>query len=364
MFSAADHQYMAQALRLAERGLYTTTPNPRVGCVIVKDGKLVGEGWHERAGGPHAEVHALRQAGAAAQGADVYVTLEPCSHHGRTPPCAQALVDAGVRRVVAAMGDPNPRVDGGGLALLRTHGIATSCGLMEAQARQLNPGFIARMTRGRPWFTLKIAASLDGRTALANGVSQWITGPAARGDVQRRRARSCAILTGIGTVLADDPRMTVRELDIGRQPLRVVVDSRLRIPLDSKILQGGSTLIACLPGQAQKAEQLRALGATVLDLPASEGQVCLTSLLQALAAHEINEVLVEAGTTLNGALLRLGLVDELLLYYAPTLLGADARGMFALPELTEMSQRVDLDILSLDQVGQDIRVRARPLKKK
>lgn len=351
---------MAQALRLAERGLYTTTPNPRVGCVIVQGDKIIGEGWHERAGGPHAEVHALRQAGAAAKGADVYVTLEPCSHHGRTPPCAQALVDAGVKRVVAAMGDPNPRVDGGGLALLQAHGIASACGLMETQARQLNPGFIARMTRGRPWLTLKVAASLDGRTALANGASRWITGPAARGDVQRWRARSCAILTGIGTVLADDPQMTVREFDIGRQPLRVVVDSRLRVPSDSKILLGGNTLIACLAGREQKAEQLRALGATVLELPPHEGQVCLASLLQALAARDINEVLVEAGTTLNGALLQQGLVDELLLYYAPTLLGNDARGMFALPALTDMSQCVDLDIVGLDQIGRDIRVRARP----
>lgn len=360
MFSAADHQYMAHALRLAERGLCTTTPNPRVGCLIVKDGKVIGEGWHERAGGPHAEVHALRQAGAAAQGADVYVTLEPCSHHGRTPPCAQALVDAGVQRVVAAMGDPNPRVDGGGLALLRVRGITIACGLMEAQARQLNPGFISRMTRGRPWLTLKVAASLDGRTALANGVSQWITGAAARSDVQRWRARSCAILTGIGTVLADDPQMTVREFDIGRQPLRVVVDSRLRIPLDRKILHGGNTLIACLAGRGQKVASLRALGASVLELPANDGQVCLARLMQSLAEREINEVLVEAGTTLNGALLRLGLIDELLVYYAPALLGNDARGMFALPALTEMSQRIDLDILSLDQVGQDIRVRARP----
>ena len=360
MFSTDDHRYMTQALRLAERGLYTTTPNPRVGCVIVKAGKVIGEGWHERAGGPHAEVHALRQAGEAARGADVYVTLEPCSHHGRTPPCAQALVDAGVRRVVAAMSDPNPRVAGSGLKLLESHGIETCGGLMEKEARQLNPGFISRMTRGRPWVTVKVAASLDGRTALANGVSQWITGPAARSDVQRWRARSCAILTGIGTVLADDPQMTVREFDIGRQPLRVVVDSTLRIPSESKILQGGNTLIACFEGQTQKVEALRGLGVTVLELPASNGQVCLASLMQVLAAREINEVLVEAGAHLNGALLREGLADELLIYYAPALLGDGARDMFALPELADMSQRVELDILSLDQVGQDIRVRARP----
>ncbi|MEZ0237548.1 MAG: bifunctional diaminohydroxyphosphoribosylaminopyrimidine deaminase/5-amino-6-(5-phosphoribosylamino)uracil reductase RibD [Methylophilaceae bacterium] len=360
MFTADDHLIMTQALRLAERGLYTTTPNPRVGCVIVKDGKIIGEGWHERAGGPHAEVHALRQAGEAARGADVYVTLEPCSHHGRTPPCALALVGAGVRCVVAAMRDPNPRVAGGGFTLLESHGIETRSGLMEREAQQLNPGFNSRMTRGRPWVTAKVAASLDGRTALANGVSQWITGPAARSDVQRWRARSCAILTGIGTVLADDPQMTVRELDIGRQPLRVVVDSHLRIPLNSKILQGGNAIIACLEGQAEKAASLRASGAIVLELPAADGHVCLASLMQALAAQEINEVLVEAGTLLNGALLRAGLVDEMVLYYAPTLLGNKARGMFGMPALTEMAQRVDLDILALDQIGRDIRVRARP----
>jgi len=360
MFTADDHFIMMQALRLAERGLYTTTPNPRVGCVIVKDGKIIGEGWHERAGGPHAEVHALRQAGEAARGADVYVTLEPCSHHGRTPPCALALVGAGVRRVVAAMRDPNPRVAGGGFTLLESHGIETRGGLMEKEAQQLNAGFNSRMTRGRPWVTAKVAASLDGRTALANGISQWITGPAARSDVQRWRARSCAILTGIGTVLADDPQMTVRELDIGRQPLRVVVDSHLRIPLNSKILQGGKTVVACLEGQEEKAAPLRASGATVLELPAADGHVCLASLMQALATQEINEVLVEAGTQLNGALLRAGLVDEMMLYYAPTLLGNEAQGMFGLPVLTEMAQRVDLDILALDQIGRDIRVRARP----
>lgn len=360
MFSVDDHRYMTQALRLAERGLYTTTPNPRVGCVIVKDGAVVGTGWHERAGGPHAEVHALREAGEEARGADVYVTLEPCSHHGRTPPCAEALVRAGVKRVVAAMTDPNPRVAGGGLALLRAQGIATASGLLEGEAHKLNPGFISRMTRGLPWVTAKMAASLDGGTALANGTSQWITGAAARSDVQHWRARSCAILTGIGTVLADDPQMTVREFDIGRQPLRVVVDSQLRIPLNSRILQGGPTLIACLAGQAARAEVLRAQGVTVLEFQNADGRVCLASLLRELAAREINEVLVEAGTQLNGALLAAGLVDELLLYYAPILLGGDARSMFGLPALTEMAQRIDLDILALDTVGRDIRVRARP----
>lgn len=360
MFSTNDYRFMTQALRLAERGLYTTSPNPRVGCVIVKDGRVIGEGWHERAGQPHAEVHALRQAGEAAFGADVYVTLEPCSHHGRTPPCANALVEAGVARVIAAMTDPNPLVAGKGLSLLEEQGIHTRSGLLESQARELNRGFVSRMTCQRPWVTVKVAASLDGRTALANGVSQWITGSAARSDVQRWRARSCAILTGIGTVLADDPQLTVREFDIGRQPLRVVVDSYLRTPLDRKILQGGHTLLACLAGQADKASTLRDMGVTVLELPQENGQVCLHSLLRELARRDINEVLVEAGSVLNGALLQQYLVDELLFYFAPTLLGADARGMFGLGPLTAMTQRIDLELLALDRVGADIRVRARP----
>lgn len=360
MFSAADHAYMAHALRLAQRGLYTTTPNPRVGCVIVRDGKIIGEGWHERAGEPHAEVHALAEAGEAARGAEVYVTLEPCSHHGRTPPCAEALLRAGVARVVAAMSDPNPQVAGGGLQLLRQRGVVVASGLLEAEARALNPGFISRMTRGRPWLTAKIAASLDGRTALANGASQWITGPAARADVQRQRARACVILTGIGTVLADDPQLTVRVLDIGRQPLRVVVDSQLRMPPTARLLREGEVMVACLAGNAARAERLREAGATLLELPGRDGRVCLDRLLQALAGRGVNEVLVEAGAALNGALLRQGLIDELLLYYAPLLLGTDARGMFGLPALTQMDQRIALDILALDQIGQDIRVRARP----
>ncbi|MDR2219075.1 MAG: bifunctional diaminohydroxyphosphoribosylaminopyrimidine deaminase/5-amino-6-(5-phosphoribosylamino)uracil reductase RibD [Methylobacillus sp.] len=357
MFTAADHRFMTQALRLAERGLYTASPNPRVGCVIVKHGRVVGEGWHERAGEPHAEIHALRQAGAEARDAEVYVTLEPCSHHGRTPPCADALIEAGVGSVIAAMTDPDPRVAGQGLRLLEERGIPVRSGLMENEARELNRGFASRMTRQRPWVTLKVAASLDGRTALANGASQWITGEAARSDAQHWRARSCVVLTGIGTVLADDPQLTVRKFDIGRQPLRVVVDSHARIPPDRKILQGGNTLIACLSG---KAEPLRAAGVAVLELPEKNGRVCLVSLMQALAERGVNEVLVEAGAQLNGALLQAGLADELLCYFAPTLLGSDARGMFAITPLADMAQRIDLDLLALDRVGQDIRIRARP----
>lgn len=358
MFGADDHRFMSLALQLAERGFNTTMPNPRVGCVIVKDGAVIGSGWTQPAGQNHAEIQALEACTADPRGATVYVTLEPCSHFGRTPPCADALVRAGVARVVAAMHDPNPRVAGTGLQRLQAAGIDVDAGLMEAEAAGLNPGFISRMTRGRPWVALKIAASLDGRTALASGVSQWITGAAARHDVQRRRARSCAILTGVGTVLADDPRMTVRELEVTRQPLRVVVDSRLRTPSAAAILQGGNVLVACLDDQDGAA--LQAAGADLLPLPDADGRVCLDSLMRELAQREINEVLVEAGATLNGALLQRGLADELLLYYAPTLLGSGGRGMFALPEFTVMSQRVDLDILDIGRVGQDIRIRARP----
>lgn len=358
VFSASDHQHMAQALRLAARGLYTTSPNPRVGCVIVRGEQVVGEGWHERAGEPHAEVHALRQAGELARGATAYVTLEPCSHYGRTPPCADALIQAGVGRVVVAMQDPNPLVAGRGLALLREHGIETAAGLMEPQARDLNPGFISRMERQRPWVRAKIAASLDGRTALANGASQWITGAAARRDGQRWRARACAILTGVGTVLADNPRLTVRELDIGRQPLRVIVDSRLRTPLSAAALQDGA-LIVCCDDSLLQAASLRAVGAEVLALPGGDGMVDLEALLVELGRRNVNELHIEAGARLTGELLRLKRVDELLLYFAPTLLGSAGRGMFDFPALTEMHQRIDLDILELSHVGQDIRLRAR-----
>jgi diaminohydroxyphosphoribosylaminopyrimidine deaminase/5-amino-6-(5-phosphoribosylamino)uracil reductase len=365
MFTAADHELMTRALRLAERGLYTTMPNPRVGCVIAKDGKVVGEGAHRRAGEPHAEVLALRMAGAAAHGADVYITLEPCSHHGRTPPCADALIRAGAARVVAAMQDPNPQVAGSGLANLAASGIETACGLMESQARALNPGFIFRMTHSRPFVRSKMAASLDGKTALANGASQWITGEAARRDVQHWRARSCAIMTGVSTVIADDPLMTVRlpelvEIKQGRQPLRVVLDSRLKIPVQAKILQDSNVLIAYAADPDARSERLRQAGAELLQLPDANGRICLESLMQALAQREVNEVLVEAGSGLNGALLDLNLIDELLMYYAPLLLGDAAKGMFSMAALTEMRQRKPLEILDIRQVGRDIRVRAKP----
>jgi len=361
MFSAADHEYMARALRLAEQGLYTTTPNPRVGCVIVKGGAVVGEGWHVRAGEPHAEVHALRAAGEAARGATVYVTLEPCSHHGRTPPCAQALIAAGVARVVAAMEDPNPLVAGEGLDLLERAGIASEHGLLEDQAHELNIGFVYRMTSGRPWVRLKTAASLDGKTALNNGVSQWITGEDARRDVHRLRARSCAVLTGIGSVLADDPQMNVRAVETQRQPLRVVVDSQLRMPPAAKMLTDGKTLIVTGSNDHEKMDALFQAGARMLILPLKDGRIDLRQMLDELAKQEINELLVEAGRTLSGAMLQAGLVDELVIYLAPLLLGDRARGMFDLPELTEMAGR-ELRIKDIGMVGRDLRIRAVPLE--
>lgn len=359
-FSAVDHGMMARALQLAERGLWTTSPNPRVGCVLVHDGRVVGEGWHAKAGEPHAEVHALRAAGAQARGATAYVTLEPCSHHGRTPPCAEALIAAGVARVVAAMTDPNPLVAGQGLAMLQAAGIETASGLLENEARELNIGFVSRMTRGRPWLRLKTAASLDGKTALNNGVSQWITGPDARRDGHAWRARACAILTGIGTVRDDDPQLLVRDVETTRQPLRVVVDSRLETPLTARILQGGPVLIAGAVDHAEKAALLRSTGAEVLILPNAAGKVELRALLEALARRGINEVHAEAGFKLNGSLLREGLVDELLLYLAPCLIGHEASGLFNLPALTTLDGKRPLQIRDLRQVGADIRVIARP----
>lgn len=359
-FTAVDHGMMGRALQLAENGLWTTSPNPRVGCVLVRDGWIVGEGWHEKAGEPHAEVHALRAAGPKARGATAYVTLEPCSHHGRTPPCAEALIAAGVSRVVAAMTDPNPLVAGKGLALLQVAGIGTSSGLLENEANELNIGFVSRMTRGRPWLRLKAAASLDGKTALNNGVSQWITGPEARRDGHRWRARACAILTGIGTVRDDDPQLNVREVDTPRQPLRVVVDSKLETPLSARILQGGQVLIAGAVDDAARQAALRAAGAEVLILPNAQGKVELKTLLEELGRRGINEVHAEAGFKLNGSLLREGLVDELLLYLAPCLIGHDASGLFNLPELTSLDGKQRLQVRDLRQIGADIRVLARP----
>jgi len=361
MPSAADHEFMARALRLAELGLYSSTPNPRVGCVIVKDGVVVGEGWHRRAGEAHAEIHALQAAGDQARGATAYVTLEPCSHHGRTPPCADAMIAAGVSRVVAAMQDPNPQVSGRGLALLRNAGIVTDCGVLGSEAQELNIGFVSRMTRGRPWLRLKLATSLDGKTALENGASQWITGPEARQDGHRFRARACAILSGIGTVRDDDPLLNARGVETERQPLKVVLDSRLELPLNAKLLEGGGVLVACAIDDAARSAALRQRGAEVLCLPNPEGKVDLPELMMELGRRGINEVHVEGGSRLNGALLVAGLVDEFLIYLAPCLIGHSARGLFNIPALESLADKAQLSIRDLRMLGSDVRILARPI---
>ena len=359
MFTPDDHRHMAYALELAARGLYTTTPNPRVGCVIVKDGKVVGEGWHEKAGAAHAEPIALEHARKQAAGATVYVTLEPCAHHGRTPPCVDALLKAKPARVVAAMQDPNPRTAGKGFEQLRAAGITVDVGLMETEARELNIGFVSRMTRGTPWVRMKVAASLDGRTALADGQSQWITGPDARRDGHAWRARACAVLTGVGTVKDDDPQLNVREVQTTRQPLRVVVDSRMQTPLTAKIL-GPGTIIAAAGADVPRSVALRAKGAEVVVLPNHESKVELPALLQELARRGCNEVHVEAGHKLNGSLLDEGLVDELLIYMAPCILGDTAQGMFHLPPLDSLAARRRLKITDVTRIGDDLRILARP----
>jgi diaminohydroxyphosphoribosylaminopyrimidine deaminase/5-amino-6-(5-phosphoribosylamino)uracil reductase len=356
--SKSDSQWMAQALHLAELGLLTTTPNPRVGCILVKDERLVGEGWHERAGEPHAEPHALRMADDKAKGATAYVTLEPCSHYGRTPPCVDALIAAGIVRVVVAMQDPNPLVSGKGIAKLRDAGIEVECGLMETEARALNIGFVKRMTSGMPWVRSKIAASLDGRTALANGESQWITGDAAQRDVHVLRARSCAVMTGIDTVLKDDAQLSVRHVSTTRQPLRVVLDSHLRIPYTAKVFQSGQLLIVTATTDANKIALVEQAGAMVAVLADENGRVDLVATLHHLASIGCNEVLLEAGSTLNGAMLKAGLVDELVLYFAPQLLGDMSRGMAQLGELKKLDQRVNLEWQDVRHVGKDLRVQA------
>lgn len=354
-----DQRFMARALRLAAKGLYTTTPNPRVGCVIVRNGRVVAEGWHERAGEAHAEAAALAKAGHDASGATVYVTLEPCSHEGRTSPCADALISAGVARVVVAMQDPNPLVAGAGLQRLQDAGIDVECGLLETEARELNVGYVSRMTRGRPWVRVKIAAGLDGKTALENGASQWITSPQARRDAHRWRARSCAIVTGIGTLTHDDPRLTVRDIATTRQPLRVVVDSRLRMPDTARIIDGGGLVVATASDNECRIKKLVECGVEVLVLPDGHGKVDLGQLGAELANRGINEVLVEAGINLHSALLRAGMIDELLFYFAPKLLGDRGRGMFDLGPLEGMDEVLSLDVTELRQIGPDIRLLAR-----
>ncbi|KWS57028.1 riboflavin biosynthesis protein RibD [Pseudomonas amygdali pv. morsprunorum] len=369
--AALDVHYMARALELARNGLYSTHPNPRVGCVIVRDGQIVGEGWHVRAGEPHAEVHALRQAGELARGATAYVTLEPCSHQGRTPPCADALVNAGLARVVAAMQDPNPEVSGRGLLRLMNAGMGVQCGVLESEARALNKGFLKRMETGQPYIRVKMAMSLDGRTAMASGESQWITGPEARSAVQRLRAQSSVVLTGADTVLADKARLTVRPDELGlnaeltalaaaRPPLRVLIDGRLRVPLDAPFFQAGSALVVtCAAASARGRYQEE--GHEMLALADSAGHVDLRKLMGELATRGVNEVLVEAGPRLAGAFARLGLVDEFQIFIAGKFLGSSARPLLDLP-LAQMSEALELNIVQMRAVGNDWRVIALPVR--
>lgn len=368
--TASDQAFMARALELARKGLYSTHPNPRVGCVIVRDGQVVGEGWHARAGEPHAEVHALRQAGERARGATAYVTLEPCSHHGRTPPCADALVNAGVARMVAAMQDPNPQVAGRGLLRLMDAGIAVQSGVLESEARALNAGFIKRMETGLPFVRVKLAMSLDGRTAMASGESQWITGPAARAAVQRLRARASVVLTGADTVLTDGARLTVRPDELGlnaeltalavtRPPLRVLVDGRLRVPLSAPFYQAGKALVAtCAVASAR--DRFQEEGHELLAVPSSNGHVDLRRLLLELGSRGANEVLVEAGPRLAGAFARAGLVDEFQIFMAGRLLGSSARPLLDWP-LARMAEAPQLKITDVRAVGDDWRIIAVPL---
>src|SRR3954466_7434947 len=350
MFTALDQAMMRRALSLAERGLFTTTPNPRVGCVVARGNQIVGEGWHEKAGGPHAEVRAMENVEAA--GATVYVTLEPCNHQGRTPPCADALIKAKVARVVAAMRDPSKEAKGGGERLAAA-GIRFEHGLLEEDARELNIGFVSRVTRGRPWVRMKVAATLDGRTALKDGRSQWITAEPARRDGHRWRARACAVLTGAGTIATDDPQLTVREVDTPRQPLRVIVDSRLEMPRSARILQGEKVLVfAAMPGSLPNAE--------VCVLPNPDGKVDLPAMLRELAKRGINELHVEAGPRLNASLVREGCVDEYLIYLNPSFLGDSAPGMVDLPALASLDQRPRMTIVSIERLGEDVRLVARP----
>jgi diaminohydroxyphosphoribosylaminopyrimidine deaminase/5-amino-6-(5-phosphoribosylamino)uracil reductase len=368
MVDATDHEHMARALQLAANGLYDTAPNPAVGCVLVKDARVVGSGWTAPAGGPHAEIVALRAAGTAARGATAYVTLEPCCHSGRTGPCTKALIEAGVARVVFAGHDPNPRVNGGGAAQLAAAGLAVEGGVMERAAEPVNRGFFTRMRTGLPYVRSKLAVSLDGRTALANGASQWITSAAARSDVHRWRARSSAVLTGSGTIVDDDPSLDARRDEahidavVGiKQPLRVVVDARLKMPPRAKTLSlpGEVLVLTTRALDDPKAEALRAGGARVERVAGNEEHCDLRAVVEHLGAHEINDVWVEAGAGLNGALLQAGLIDELIIYMAPRLLGDSARGMFTVPMLESLGDGYRVTFDDFRKVGADLRITAR-----
>ncbi len=364
MYSDSDRALMGRALTLAEKGLYTTTPNPRVGCVIVKDGQIVGEGWHRQTGEPHAEILALAQAGAKARGATVYVTLEPCSHQGRTPPCTDILTEAKVARVITAMEDPNPLVNGQGLERLRSAGIDVRCGLMEQEAVEINIGFVSRMTRGKPWTRLKIAASLDGITALPDGRSKWITSEAARADGHRWRARACAIVTGIGTVKSDNPCMTVRGVPTTRQPVKVLIDSRLEVNPAAELFRDAKVVVIhALEAAAvdpERVARLQDVGCELVSLPNAAGKVDLDAALRELGRREFNEVHIEAGHKLNGSLIAAACVDELLVYLAPSLLGKGQQ-LFNLPAVADLESRVRLSWLDVERIGDDLRLRARVL---
>lgn len=372
MATQTDQYYMAHALRLAEKGLWTTNPNPRVGCVLVRDGHIVGEGWHQVAGGPHAEIHALRMAKDQAAGATCYVTLEPCCHHGRTPPCSDALIKAGITRLVIAATDPNPLVCNKGIEAFLKAGIVVDRGILSLQAEQLNPGFFTRMRHGRPYLRCKLGMSLDGRTAMASGESHWITSQEARRDVQGLRARSSAIMTGAGTVLADNPSLTVRtdELptylpkpEVLKQPLRVVVDVHLSTPANARLfsLPGQTVIFTASDNQSIKSI-LEKAGARIVRMPNQEGKINLLEMCKFLAQdYEINELQIETGATLSGSLLRAGLIDELVIYMAPLLMGNKARGLFNLPELDYLNQAIHLDIKEIRAVGHDWRITAYPV---
>jgi diaminohydroxyphosphoribosylaminopyrimidine deaminase / 5-amino-6-(5-phosphoribosylamino)uracil reductase len=368
-----DAAYMARALYLARKGLYTTDPNPRVGCVLVKNGKIIGEGWHKKAGEVHAEIDALDNVTENPSGATAYVTLEPCSHHGKTPPCCEALIKAGVKRVVATMQDPNPLVAGKGLKLLEQAGITVKSGILEADAQELNRGFIQRMTQGRPFVRSKLAMSLDGRTAMASGESKWITSPESRADVQRLRAESSAILTGINTVLKDDPLLTARIDQDVKQPVRVILDSKLQMPPSAKMLTlpGRTLILTCKDTNAVRSESLNSdqdslierrlvdlkkQGAEVYFLPEKNGRVDLSEVLAFLAQRQINEVLVEAGAMLNGALLDADLVDEWVIYMAPKILGDQGRGLFHLPGLEKIADRKKIEFNNIRQIAKDLKI--------
>ncbi len=362
-FSRFDHQCMARALQLARKGLNTTHPNPRVGCVISNDGQVVGSGWHKKAGEAHAEINALKSAGDQARGATAYVTLEPCNHSGRTPPCVDALISAKVARVVFALEDPNPEVNGSGSQRLLEAGIEVQSGLMAAEAGELNAGFLKRMRHGRPWLRIKLAQSMDGHIGLANGDSQWISGPESRADVQNWRARSDVILTGIGTILADDPSLNVRNSENARQPGRVIVDSQWRMPASARLLGlPGKVIIAGLDKNPIP-DALQKSGAECIAMPALEGRVDMRALLAELGKRGFNEIQVEAGATLCGTLIQQRLVDEVLIYQAPVILGGDAVSPFAAPRLDNMQDRVHLEWMDSRRIGKDLRLRLKPVYK-